>query len=140
MKGTLPAPVDCQVSGLEGKRILVVDDDKALLRAVSAVLRHAGAQVQSASGVVEGIALLAAKQAAFDAVLTDLRMPVASGKSILSLMKTTYPEVPVLVMSAFWTKELRDECVRLGADIFLDKPLTAPELLVSVASAFRASH
>jgi CheY-like chemotaxis protein len=123
-----------------GKRILVVDDDRALLRAVSEVLRHAGANVKSANGVVEGVALLAAKDAAFDAVLTDLRMPVTSGKSILGLMKTTYPDVPVLVMSAFWTKELKDECARLGADKFIDKPLTAPQLLMSVASALPGSH
>lgn len=123
-----------------GKRILVVDDDKPLLRAVSEVLRYAGANVKSASGVVEGIALLTEKDAAFNAVITDLRMPVASGKSILSLIKSAYPEMPVLVMSAFWTKELKDECMRLGADKFLDKPLTASQLLASVGHVLLGPH
>jgi len=67
-------------------------------------------------------------------------MPVGSGSSILGLIKSAYPEMPVLVMSAFWTKELKDECRRLGADEILDKPLTASELVRSVASALSCLH
>jgi DNA-binding NtrC family response regulator len=135
MNSTSPAPVELQKPTLKGKRLLVVDDDLELLTAVSKVLRNAGADVKSAGGVVEGIAFLAERKAVFDAVLTDLRMPVASGSSILSLMKTTYPNVPVLVMSAYWTEAMKERCTLMGADLFLDKPLHAAQLLETISKA-----
>jgi len=116
-----------------GKRILVIDDDAAMLMAVSKVLHHGGAIVQSAASVAEAIALLEVKNQPFDAVLTDLRMPVTSGKMILSLMKSTRPKVPVIIMSAYWTEEAKAECTQLGANKFLDKPLHSWQLLASVA-------
>lgn len=135
MSSTLPVPLHEQVSALVGKNLLVVDDDEAMLTAVSKVLRFAGAKVKSARGVAEAIAMLAQSDAAFDAVLTDLRMPVTSGKSVLSTIKTTKPDVPVLMMSAFWTDEIKAECSQLGAKGLLDKPLNSTRLVTAVAKA-----
>ena len=106
-----------------------------MLTAVSKVLRYAGAEVRSAAGVAEAIRLMAEKDAAFDAVITDLRMPVASGKTVLSVMKTAHPDVPILVMSAFWTEADKDECALLGTTRFIDKPLSSTQLLECVARA-----
>ncbi len=140
MDPSLPVPLHDQVSALVGKKLLVVDDDAAMLTAVSKVLRHAGALVQSAGGVVEAISLLAADGAAFHAVLTDLRMPVASGKTILSAIKTSNPDVPVVVMSAFWTDEIKAECVELGATSVLDKPLNSIRLITAVSKALIGAY
>jgi DNA-binding NtrC family response regulator len=127
MSTTLPAPVAFHESDLAGKRLLVVKNDEAILLAVSRVLRHAGATVRSARG------MMAAADADFDAVLTDLRMQGESGKSILSMIKSVHPDMPVLIMSAFWTKEIKEECAQLGATNLLDKPLRSWHLLGSVS-------
>ena len=132
----LPAPVDFQESDLAGKRLLVVDDDEAMLRAVFKVLRHAGATVESAACVDEAVQMLSARAVSFDAVVKDLRMP---GKGGVSTMKATDPDVPVRMMSAFRTREDRDECMELGASNFLDKPLRTWHLLSSVVKAIACS-
>ncbi len=121
-----------------GRKVLVVDDDEAMLTAVSKVLRYAGAEVESANSVANAIALLAQNGSRLDAVLTDLRMPVASGKTILSAVQTTHPDVPVVMMSAFWTEEMKGECAQLGAAQFLDKPLNSSHLLITVSKALLA--
>lgn len=139
MTSTLPFPVAFHESDLAGKRLLVVDDDEAMLRAVSKVLRHAGADVTAASGVGDAIKRMADEDGEFDAAITDLRMEGWSGKSILKLIKSAHPDVPVLVMSAFWTPEIKEECARLGADGFLDKPLRSWHLLGSLTRAMLGS-
>lgn len=135
MNTLLPTPISDQVSALVGKKLLVIDDDEAMLTAVSKVLRHAGANVESAGGTAEAIAQLAKPGVSFDAVLTDLRMPVVSGKTVLSVIKSSTPNVPVLIMSAFWTEEIKEECEQLGANGLLDKPLNSMRLLAAVAKA-----
>jgi DNA-binding NtrC family response regulator len=135
MTDTLPFPVAFHESDLAGKRLLVVDDDEAMLGAVCKVLRHAGADVTAANGVVDAIERMAEEDGEYDAALTDLRMQEGSGKSILIMIKSTRPDVPVLVMSAFWTEEMKEECTRLGADNLLEKPLRSWHLLGSVARA-----
>lgn len=135
MNSSLPIPLHDQVSALVGKKLLVVEDDEAMLTAVCKVLNHAGAHAQPAPGVAQAIALLADHATAFDAVLTDLRMPDASGKTILSAIKSASPAVPVLMMSAFWTDEIKQECTDQGASGLLDKPLNTRSLLAAVAKA-----
>lgn len=138
MNSILPAPVNYQVSALVRKKLLVVDDDEAMLTAVSKVLRHAGAAVESANSVAEAITLMEEKDAEFDAVVTDLRMPVASGKTVLTAMKSMHPGVPVVIMSGYWTEEMKDECALLGSTQFLDKPLNSSHLLITVTRALLA--
>lgn len=135
MNSALPTPVDYQVPALVGKKLLVVDDNEAMLTAVSKVLRHAGAQVESADSAAGAIRLISEKHSEFDAVLTDLRMPVASGKTILSAIKSLHPEIPVVIMSAYWTEEAKDECAHLGTTQFLEKPLKSSQLLATVTRA-----
>lgn len=139
MTSTLPFPVAFHESDLAGRRLLVVDDDEAMLGAVCRVLRHAGAEVTAASGVADAIERIAEDDIEFDAVLTDLRMQGGSGKTVLKMIKRTHPDVPVLIMSAHSTQEVRDECARLGADGFLEKPLRSWHLLGSVARAMMGS-
>jgi DNA-binding NtrC family response regulator len=64
-----------------------------------------------------------------------MRMPLASGKAILSIIKTTHPRMPVLIMSAYWTEEMKDDCALLGTTLFLDKPLDSSHLLDTLARA-----
>jgi DNA-binding NtrC family response regulator len=53
-------------------------------------------------------------------------------------MKSLHPDVPVVIMSAYWTEEAKDECARLGTTQFLDKPLKSAHLLATVTRAVLA--
>jgi DNA-binding NtrC family response regulator len=135
---SLPLPVEQSSSlSLAHYRLLVVDDDLPMLRAVTKVLSRAGAQVWSACSTAEAMALMSDPHLGFDVVLTDLRMPVTSGKFILSVIKSTHPSLPVLIMSAYWTQETKDECTRLGVAECLDKPITSHALVQAINRVMR---
>lgn len=129
-----PPKADRENPALKGKKILLVDDDQPMLSALTRVLTRAGANVDAAGGAAEAMAVLSDLDTVFDAVITDLRMPMASGRSVLSMVKTAHPEVPVIIMSGFWSEELKETCRELGCTHFLDKPLSSEEMIDAIAS------
>ena len=127
-------------ASLTGKTVLVVDDDKPLLMALSKVLRSEGARVLSAGGVSDAVGFLSLNYGRIDLVLTDMQMPTVSGKCILSAMKGFDPGVPVIVMTAFATDELRGACAGQGAFAFLEKPVDTATLLGVMNRALGRDH
>jgi len=123
------------MKSIHGKSILVIDDDAAMLRALGKVLSSEGAVVATASWVGELMERLAEKQGSVDLIITDIRMPVMDGRSILGAVKAALPEVPVIVITAFATPEARTECEAAGAADFLEKPLDTPQLLAAIERA-----
>lgn len=121
---------------ITGKSILIVDDDAALLRALTKVLSGEGAVVRNASWAGEVMERLADNEGHFDLIITDLRMPILNGKSILGAVKAALPKVPVIVMTAFGNPELEAECLDKGAAAFLEKPLDTPQLLAAIERVF----
>jgi DNA-binding NtrC family response regulator len=123
------------MTGIKGKSILVIDDDAAMLRALKKVLTGEGASVASASWVGEVMERLDEIKGAVDLIITDLRMPVLDGQSILKAVKAAMPEVPVIVITAFGSPEIQAECREQGAVAFLEKPLDTPQLLEAIEGA-----
>jgi two-component system, response regulator FlrC len=117
---------------IKDKSILVVDDDAAMLRALCKVLSSEGALVASASWAGDVMERLAANEGYFDLIITDLRMPILNGKSILGAVKAALPEVPVIVMTAYGSPEAEAECMAKGAAAFLEKPLDTQQLLAAI--------
>ena len=130
------APPTTRLS-LAGTQLLVVDDDKALLLALSKVLRSEGAKVLAAGDAAEAVKHLSVNVGNIDLVLTDMRMPGASGMSILSAVKGARPDMPVIVMTAFATDRMRADCATGGAVAFLEKPVDVATLLSTVAKALK---
>jgi two-component system NtrC family response regulator len=117
---------------INGKRILVIDDDDAMLRALRGVLGGEGAVVTAARGGAEALDHLANKCERFDLAITDLRMPIIGGRAILRAVAAAFPPVPVIILTAFGTAELEAQCVGEGAAAFLEKPLDTPRLLAVI--------
>ena len=137
---TVPASVLLKnrllVLSIKGKSVLIIDDDAAMLRALNRVLRGEGAMVTNASRADEAMAHLAEKSERFDLIITDLRMPVVDGRAILGAVTVAVPQVPVIIVTAFGSPELKSECLRDGATDFLEKPLDTGELLGAIEHAF----
>lgn len=118
---------------LANKSVLIVDDDRGMLRALERTLEHAGMKVSHASRARDGIQKLRDHPGPFDVVITDLRLPVASGLMIMHAVKTAFPNVPVILISAYTRSDMvADDWERLGAAAFLEKPINASNLLVTV--------
>jgi len=71
-------------------------------------------------------------QQCFDLIITDLRMPVIDGLGILRGVKQAYPEVPVIIITAFGSPAAKMESYQLGATAFLEKPVDTQRLLATI--------
>ena len=110
--------------------ILVVDDEEAQRTVLSGFLRKRGFEVVAASSVEEALRTAAART--IDLVLTDLRMPGATGLDLLDGLRRINPEVPVIVMTAFGTVTSAVDAMKRGAADYLTKPVDLDELDVLV--------
>jgi len=123
---------------LHDKSVLVVDDDPGMLRAMSKVLAGEGMQVTGVSDPVAVVKKLADSEERFDVVITDLRMPMFSGRGVLALA-SALPELPVIILTAFGEPDVEAQALRLGAFAFLEKPIAAAQLIEVVKRALLRS-
>ncbi len=114
-------------------RILVVDDDPSLRRVTQVQLEQAGYMADTAADAEQ--ALEALERAPYDLVLTDLRMPGISGVELLRRIREAYPEVVVILMTAFGTVESAVEAMKLGAYDYITKPVNPEALRITVGRA-----
>ena len=115
-------------------RLLLVDDDEAACRLLGEVLEREQFQVVRALSVTEALGALA-RLGPFDAVLTDLRMPGASGLDLLRSIREHDPEAIVLVLTAFGDAAAAGEAIRAGAHDFISKPYDLAALRVTLQRA-----
>jgi DNA-binding NtrC family response regulator len=115
-------------------KVLVVDDDKIVLRAATEILSREGYSVVAIDDAVEGLS--AAKDPSFDVAVLDIKMPNLSGMDLLKAFKQSRPEIEVIMMTAFATVETAVEAVKAGAYDYLTKPFENIDVLsLAVARA-----
>jgi two-component system, NtrC family, response regulator HydG len=107
-------------------RILIVDDDRALLETLSDGLGDAGYETATMTKSADATAAL--QRPEFDALVTDLRMPGEDGIALLGISKRAAPERPVIVMTAYSAVDSAIESIRRGAYHYLTKPFKVQEL------------
>jgi DNA-binding NtrC family response regulator len=110
--------------------ILVVDDEENLRRTLALILQREGYTVMTAASVMEARGCIQA--GGFDLVFLDLKMPDASGLTLLPDLRSQYPDMPVLILTAHDKLEIALEAVRGGARDYLLKPIDPPILLARV--------
>jgi DNA-binding NtrC family response regulator len=116
------------------KRILVVDDEPAIVSLLATILREKGWDVSEAGSGTEGIDRLERSQ--FDVILTDLVMPGESGIGLLRAAKEIHPDVEVILMTGYATADTAIEAMRGGAFHYLVKPLKIEEMLNLAEKAY----
>ncbi|MCW3071090.1 MAG: saeR [Bacteroidetes bacterium] len=113
------------------KRILVIDDDKLLQRAIAFKLRANNFEVIEANDVYSALELIDKHK--IDGVISDIMMPDISGLSLLSLLKQFYfNRIPVIVISSLGKEQAGASAMDLGAYAFLEKPIDFDELIRQV--------
>jgi len=122
--------------------ILLVEDEDAVRRLVSRVLRRAGYRVLEADDPREAIQIAARHEGRLQALVTDVVMPGMGGTELARTLVATYPHLKVLFMSGYTRSEVLP-AERLGGDsAFLPKPMTPAELTRTLAELIggRAVH
>jgi two-component system, OmpR family, KDP operon response regulator KdpE len=115
-------------------RVLVVDDEPHILRALKASLRGAGYEVDTAD-TAEG-ALTAAALAPPDAVILDLVLPDGRGTDVARELRT-WSSVPIIVLSVVGDESEKVAALDAGADDYVTKPFGVDELLARLRAAMR---
>jgi two-component system, OmpR family, KDP operon response regulator KdpE len=117
-----------------GARILVVDDEPQILRALRTNLRGAGYEVTTAETVEEALAEAAMRPP--DAVILDLLLPDGSGTDVCRELRR-WSDVPVIVLSAVGDETEKVAALDAGADDYVTKPFGIDELLARLRAALR---
>ncbi len=120
--------------------ILLVDDNVELLTALTKVLEKTGYEVVAFPEARSAIQYINQTKRRFDLVVTDVSMPGMKGTSFLSAVKTAFPDVPVIVITAFGDWGQYMEALREGAFEYLYKPLDKTEFLAVVRRALEAGR
>jgi two-component system, NtrC family, response regulator GlrR len=118
-----------------GKRILVVDDDRALLRLLSIRLSAAGYEVTTAESGEQALGILAAARPHL--VITDLRMENMDGLALFDAIRTANASLPVIMLTAHGSIPEAVAATKRGIFGFLTKPFSGKELLDDVERALR---
>ena len=113
--------------------VLIVDDEPNIRRLLSSLLEAEGHAARSAPTGEDGLVAVADREP--DVVLLDLALPGASGLEILATLHTTHPALPVVMMSGRATLTDAVQATKIGAFHFIEKPLSAEAVLLTVASA-----
>lgn len=128
-----PAAIE---TAAERPRVLVVEDDAALLEAIVSTLELAGWACLRASDGGMAEALLSKQPV--DVVVSDLQMQPIDGMTLLARVREHFPELPFFLMTAYGTVERAVAAIKDGAVDFLEKPFE-PEVLVTKLDPYFAS-
>ena len=121
---------------MSGARVLVVDDEPQILRALEITLRREGYDVDTAR--TAGEALTAAAAHPPDAVILDLILPDGRGTAVCRELRE-WSGAPILVLSAVEDEAEKVEALDAGADDYVTKPFSVEELLARLRAALRRS-
>jgi len=117
------------------KTILIVDDEKSILRSLGGILSDEGFEVQSELNGTAALERIG--ESIPDLVLLDIWMPGIDGIETLVKIKEIHPTLQVIMMSGHGTIETAVKAVKLGAYDFIEKPLSLEKVLLSVNNALQ---
>jgi two-component system KDP operon response regulator KdpE len=119
-------------------RILLVDDEPAIRRALSTTLNELGFQTVEASRGEEALRLIRSEN--FNAVLLDVKMPGLGGMQTLSRLRALAPRLPILMLTVQDAEEDKVEALEAGADDYITKPFSMRECVARIRSAIRRAQ
>ncbi len=117
-----------------GRRILAVDDELQILRAVKVTLRSHGYEVTTAATIQEALDLAAVSP--IDAAIVDLLLPDGDGVELTRRLRE-WTSVPVIVLSAVGDEGEKVRALRAGADDYVTKPFGSNELVARLEAVLR---
>src|SRR5215467_1788967 len=110
--------------------VLVVDDEKNMRASLKTVLSNEGYAVRAVESAEEALEVLARED--FFMVITDARLGGMTGYEFLAKARSQWPDLPILMLTAYATPKLAVEAIKSGAIDYLPKPFAPEELLHAV--------
>ena len=130
----MSGPGRAQGPGPAAVRVLVVDDESQIVRALKVVLREAGFETVPAETAAQALDLAAVRPP--DAAIVDLVLPDGDGVEVTRRLRE-WSEMPILVLSAVGEEEQKVRALEAGADDYITKPFGTRELVARLQAALR---
>lgn len=121
---------------MSGKKILVIDDELRMRRILQLMLEEEQFEVSTAEHGHAGIKMW--KKFEPDVVLTDIKMPVMDGMSVLDFKNRHFPKTPLVILTAFGTIEKAVAAMKQGAFDYLTKPFRNRDVVKVIQSALKS--
>jgi two-component system KDP operon response regulator KdpE len=119
-------------------RVLLVDDEVAIRRALRAPLNELGFQTVEVSRGEEALHLI--RTESFDVILLDIQMPGIGGMKTLARLRALAPRLPILMLTVQDSEEQKVEALECGADDYITKPFSIRECVARIRSAVRRAQ
>jgi DNA-binding NtrC family response regulator len=130
--GTIESELGRMLSGIKRTRILIIDDNEDFLSGLTQRLEDTDNIVYPFATISEAASFL--KSHTVDLVITDLKMPDGDGISLFNDLHKSYPDLPVIMVSAYATDDILERIRESGVAKFLPKPLDFKEIQTVVAT------
>ena len=114
------------------ERILVVDDEKAIVEIIQKNLISLGYAVEARTSSYEALELFKSMPGNFDLVVTDMTMPQMTGDRLARELIKIRPDLPVILCTGFSERMTNEKAERLGLKAFLQKPLLKSEMAYTI--------
>ena len=112
------------------KKILIIDDERMITRALSRALAHDRLEIETASDGQEGLEKFKSFQP--DLILLDLLMPKVSGMEVLEKIRSQGSKTPIILMTAYGDAQTQEKAKELGISAYLTKPFNNIEDIITL--------
>ncbi|MFZ3116658.1 MAG: sigma-54 dependent transcriptional regulator [Syntrophales bacterium] len=120
------------------EKVLVVDDELNMRLVLNAMIKKEGYEVALASDGRQALKML--QEGSYAAIITDLKMPHLDGMSLLSHVERDYPNIPVIMITAYGTIATAVDALKKGAFDYITKPFEQDELMDVIRKATKANN
>lgn len=114
------------------QRILIIDDEPAIRRAMRGILENEGYGIADAASAIEALPLL--NDNVYDVIFCDIKMPQMDGIEFLEKAKTL-TDAPIIIMSGHGTIDIAVDAIKKGAYDFIEKPMNLNRVLITLRNA-----
>ena len=119
-------------------KVLIIDDERAIRRALREILEFEQIQVHEAENGKDGLELL--RSNSFDLVFSDIKMPLMDGMEVLTAIQMEKIDVPIVMISGHGNVETAVQAIKQGAFDFIEKPLDLNRILVILRNVKDRNH
>lgn len=114
-------------------KLLIIDDEPLIRMSLNEGLKDTGLEIVTARSGKEAMEILNSDNFGF--IITDYKLPDLNGLEILKLVKNTYPDTIVIMMTAYGTSETAIDAIKMGAFDYITKPFSIEEIKIILAKA-----
>ncbi len=114
--------------------ILIVDDEEMMRNLLNRILSREGYKIRSAEDGVAALEVLKAEK--INIIISDMKMPRMNGFELLKNVKKKYPDIGVIIMTAYGDTYTVKDALLLGADEYITKPFKSYEITLVVERAY----